>query len=219
MTDYALSRRKMVDCQLRTNDVTDHRVLDAVEAVPRERFVPASRQAVAYIDREIAVEGSGQRVLVKPHVMGKMVQLAGVRPDDVVLVIGAGSGYTTAVMSHLAASVVAVESDPDLARQAGETIVELGIQNAAVVEGPLTAGLAGEGPFDVILIDGAVEVLPQDLFRQLKDGGRLVVVEGLGGAGTVRLYQKAGEHVSGRFAFNASVPLLPGFGRVPEFQF
>ncbi|MBO0344590.1 protein-L-isoaspartate O-methyltransferase [Roseibium sp. CAU 1637] len=219
MTDFAQSRRKMVDCQLRTNDVTDHRVLDAVEAVPRERFVPASKAAVAYIDREIAIDASGLRVLIKPHVMGKMVQLAAVRPDDVVLVIGAGSGYSTVVLSHLAASVVAVEEDEALARQASEAIVELGIENASVVEGKLSEGLASEGPYDVIFVDGAVEELPAPLMSQLKDGGRLVVVEGLGGAGTVQLYQKAGGKASGRFAFNASVGPLPGFDRPAEFQF
>lgn len=219
MTDFAQSRRKMVDSQLRTNDVTDHRVLDAFEAVPREKFVPASKQPVAYIDREIALDGSGERLLTKPHVMGKMVQLASVRPDDVVLVIGAGTGYVSAVLSHLAASVMALEEDPALAAEASETIVELGIENVAVIEGQLKQGLPNEGPYDVIYIDGAVEQLPESLFAQMKDGGRLVVVEGLGGSGTARLYQKANGHTAGRFAFNASVGLLPGFQKAPEFEF
>lgn len=220
MTDFAQSRRKMVDNQLRTNDVTDHRVLDAMEAVPREKFVPASRRAVAYIDDDIQIGpvDSG-RYLMKPHIFGKLVQLAGLQQNDVVLVIGAGSGYGPAVVSQLAASVVAVEENPALVALGSEILVELGIENAAVVEGELCKGFPSEGPYDAVLIDGAVEQLPEDLFAQLKDGGKLVVIEGQGGAGTAKLYQKSGGVVGGRFAFNASAALLPGFSKEIEFTF
>ncbi|GAA0770793.1 protein-L-isoaspartate O-methyltransferase [Roseibium denhamense] len=218
MTDYTQSRRKMVDNQLRTNDVTDHRILDAMEAVPRERFVPASKRDIAYIDEDLPIAGAG-RVLMKPHIFGKLVQLAAIQSEDVVLVIGAGSGYSSAVVSELAASVVALEEDADLAKMAGELLVDLGIENAVVVDGPLVKGYASEGPYDVILVDGAVEVLPDDLFKQLKSDGRLSVVEGQGNAGIARLYQKSGEAVSGRFGFNASAGLLPGFEKTEEFTF
>ncbi len=219
MTDFAQSRRKMVDNQLRTNDVTDHRILDAMEWVPREKFVPASRQAVAYIDEEIPVNTAGTRFLMKPHVFGKLVQLASVRPDDVVLVIGAGSGYSAAVLSRLANSVVAVEEDPELQAAASERLVTLGIENAAVVEGPLNEGCASEGPYDAIVVDGAVEELSDTVLHQLKVGGRLVVIEGLGGAGAARLYQNSGGAIASRFGFNASTALLPGFAKAAEFVF
>ncbi|WP_428646590.1 protein-L-isoaspartate O-methyltransferase family protein [Roseibium sp.] len=220
MTDFSQSRRKMVDNQLRTNDVTDHRILDAMDLVPRERFVPASKKAVAYIDEDLPVgsEDTG-RVLMKPHIFAKLVQLAEIRSGDVVLVIGAGTGYSAAVISKLAASVVAVEENEDLAKTATELLVDLGIENAVVVEGALSKGYASEGPYDVILVDGAVEVLPDGLTDQLKSDGRMVVIEGRGGAGTAKLYQKSENAVSSRFGFNASVRLLPGFARAAEFVF
>jgi protein-L-isoaspartate(D-aspartate) O-methyltransferase len=220
MTDFNQSRRKMVDNQLRTNDVTDHRILDAMELVPRERFVPASKRAVAYIDEDLPVGGSDTgRMLMKPHIFGKLVQLADIREGDVVLVIGAGTGYSAAVVSKLAASVVALEENPDLAKTATEVLVDLGIENAVVVEGALAAGYSSEGPYDVILVDGAVEVLPQTLTDQLKPTGRLAVIEGRGGSGVAKLYQKSGSAVSSRFGFNASVSVLPGFAKADEFVF
>lgn len=220
MTDFNQSRRKMVDNQLRTNDVTDHRILDAMELVPRERFVPASKRAVAYIDEDLPI-GSDEtgRVLMKPHIFGKLVQLADIREDHVVLVVGAGTGYSAAVVSKLAASVVALEENEDLAKTATEVLVDLGIENAVVVDGPLTAGYSSEGPYDVILVDGAVEALPDALLDQVKPDGRLAVVEGQGGAGAAKLYQKSGNAVSSRFGFNASVGALPGFAREAAFEF
>ncbi|MEM5584831.1 protein-L-isoaspartate O-methyltransferase [Roseibium sp. AS2] len=220
MTDFNQSRRKMVDNQLRTNDVTDHRILDAMELVPRERFVPASRRAVAYIDEDLPIGSTDSgRVLMKPHIFGKLVQLADIREDDVVLVIGAGTGYSAAVISKLAASVVALEENQDFVSTATDVLVDLGIENAVVVEGPLVDGYAAEGPYDVILVDGAVDVLPAALGNQLKPDGRLAVIEGQGGAGAAKLYQKSGDAISGRFGFNASVKILPGFARSAEFVF
>ena len=220
MTDFSQSRRKMVDNQLRTNDVTDHRILDAMELVPRERFVPASKRSVAYIDEDLPVGSSESgRMLMKPHIFGKLVQQAAIQEDDVVLVVGAGTGYSAAVVSRLAASVVALEENADLAKTATEVLVDLGIENAVVVEGPLAAGYPSEGPYDVILVDGAVEVLPEALTAQLKPDGRLSVIEGRGGAGVAKLYQKSGTAVSSRFGFNASVSLLPGFAKADEFTF
>ncbi|WP_305985504.1 protein-L-isoaspartate O-methyltransferase [Roseibium sp. MMSF_3544] len=220
MTDYSQSRRKMVDNQLRTNDVTDHRILDAMEAVPRERFVPASKKAVAYIDEDLPIgPADSGRALMKPHIFAKLLQMADIKSDYVVLVVGAGTGYSAAVISKLAASVVALEENEDLAKSATEVLVDLGIENAVVVEGPLVEGYASEGPYDVIVVDGAVETLPDVLVEQLKSDGRLVVVEGQGGAGTARVYQKSGDAVSSRFGFNASVSLLPGFAKAEEFVF
>lgn len=220
MTDFAQSRRKMVDNQLRTNDVTDHRVLDAMEAVPREKFVPAAKRVIAYIDEDLPVGAGGSgRSLMKPHIFGKLVQMAHIQPDNVVLIVGAGNGYSSAVVSHLAASVVALEEDQDLAQTATSLLVELGVENAVVVDGPLSKGYAAEAPYDVILVDGAVEVLPEALLSQLRDEGRLAVIEGLGGSGVAKLYKKSGEVVSGRFGFNASAGLLPGMAKAAEFSF
>jgi len=220
MTDFSQSRRKMVDNQLRTNDVTDHRILDAMELVPRERFVPASKRPVAYIDEDLPIGPTDSgRVLMKPHIFGKLVQLAEIRDDDVVLIVGAGTGYSAAVISKLAASVVALEENLDLAKTATEVLVDLGIENAVVVDGALSKGYASEGPYDVILVDGAVDVLPEALGDQLKPDGRLAVIEGQGGAGVARLYRKSGTAISGRFGFNASVKVLPGFEREAAFVF
>lgn len=220
MTDFAQSRRRMVDNQLRTNDVTDHRILDAMDSVPRERFVPGSRKAIAYIDEDLPVgaDGSG-RFLMKPHIFAKLIQLAEIQPEEVALVIGAGSGYSTAILSKLAASVVAVEENSDLASAATELLLDLGIENASVLEGALRDGCVSEGPYDVIVVDGAVDELPESLPKQLKDGGRLVVIEGRGGAGVARIYQSSDGIVSGRFGFNASVELLAGFEKSAEFVF
>jgi len=220
MTDYAQARTRMVDNQLRTNDVTDLRILDAMETVPREKFVPASKRAVAYIDEDLPVGATGSgRFMLKPHVFGKLLQLARVDSQDIVLVVGAGTGYSAAVLGKLAASVVAVEEDEDLAQSATAVLLDLGIENAVIVDGPLTAGYASEGPYDVIVVNGAVDILPEAILRQLKDDGRLVVVEGQGGAGAAKLYQNSNGKVSARFGFNASAPMLPGFEKKAEFQF
>ncbi|WP_094462897.1 protein-L-isoaspartate O-methyltransferase family protein [Pannonibacter phragmitetus] len=220
MGDYAQSRTRMVDNQLRTNDVTDLRILDAMESVPRELFVAGSKKPVAYIDEDTLVSDTGaQRYLLKPHVLGKLIQLAEVKADDVVLVVGGASGYSTAVLAGIAGTVVQVEEDAGLAARASQTLVSLGIENAAVVEGKLAEGCASEGPYDVILLDGAVDFIPEQLASQLKEGGRLVAIEGRGGAGLARVYQNSGSVIGARFGFNASAHTLPGFGKAPEFVF
>lgn len=220
MGDQEMSRIRMVNNQLRTNDVTDHRVLDAMAEVPRERFVPAAKRPIAYSDQDLLISGNGtERYLMKPHVFGKLAQLAEIRPQDVVLVVGCGTGYSVAVLARIAESVVGIDVDPQMVESASEIIVDLGIDNAAVIERPLTEGCSAEGPFDVILVDGAIEVPPTKLLEQLKDGGRLVVVEGTGSSGTAMLYIRSGDSVSGRFAFNASARLLPGFERPKAFVF
>ncbi|WP_428696966.1 protein-L-isoaspartate O-methyltransferase family protein [Stappia sp.] len=220
MGDYEQVRTHMVDNQLRTNDVTDLRVLDAMEAVPRERFVPASRRCIAYSDQDIALtSGSSPRYLMKPHIFAKLVQLAAVRPGEVALCVGCGTGYGVAVLAQLAGSVVGIDNDPETVATASELLVDLGIENAAVIDGDLVTGAASEGPYDVILIDGAVERLPDALTAQLKDGGRLVVIRGRGGSGTAELHVRSGDVVSGRFAFNAAAQVLPGFEQPREFVF
>ncbi|WP_029057149.1 protein-L-isoaspartate O-methyltransferase family protein [Stappia stellulata] len=220
MGDFERARTHMVDNQLRTNDVTDHGILDAMASVPRERFVPASRRSIAYSDSDIPLSvGDTQRYLMKPHVFAKLIQLAKIGPDDVVLCVGCASGYSVAVLAELAGSVVGLEATADATAAASDLLVDLGIENAAVVDGDLVTGAASEGPYDVIVIDGAIEHLPDALTAQMKDGGRLVAIEGVGGAGVARLYVRSGEAVSGRFAFNATAHVLPGYQAAKEFVF
>lgn len=221
--DFAALRTKMVDGQLRTTDVTDIAILDAMAAVPREEFVPARRKALAYLDESIelspAVSASGARYLMPASPFGKLLQLAEIRADDVVLDVGCGVGYSAAVLSRLAGSVIALEEDAAMADLAQSMLEKHGYHTVAVVKGPLAAGFAAEAPYDVIVLEGAVETVPQGLFDQLKDGGRLVAVEGAGNSGVAKVYLKAGDVTSGRRVFNAAVKPLPGFERAREFEF
>lgn len=222
-SDYAMQRRKMVDGQLRTTDVSSIPLLDAMQTVPREEFVPGKRKPLAYIDEDIEIAsaraGAPARFLMEPSPFAKLLQLAEIRPDDFVLDVGAGTGYSAAVLSMIAGSVVALESDPDLAAGATDTLTRLGFDNVAVVEGPLAQGYASEAPFDVIVIEGAVEDVPPSLFEQLKDGGRLVVVVGVGNAGRATLYLKENGNMAARRGFNSAVRALAEFRNEPIFQF
>lgn len=217
MMDYTAARIKMVDNQIRTTDVTSHSVLDAFLTVPREAFVPAQLKPLAYIDNDIEVAPG--RYLMEPSPLAKLIQLAVVTNDDVVLEVGCNSGYASAILSKLAGSVVALEVDEELAARASETLAELGYDNVAVVTGDLENGYAAEAPYDVIFVHGAVEVVPEALFGQLRDGGRLVVVEGYGNASQARLYIKERGLASERSAFNTAVKPLPGFRKAAEFVF
>lgn len=219
--DYAQARVKMVDGQVRTTDVTELRLLDALLTVPRERFVAHAQRPLAYIDEDVRVTAPGTppRYLIKPSPFAKLVQMAAVSPTDFVLDVGCATGYSSAVLSKLASSVVALESDAELAARATETLGALGFDTVAVVQGPLQAGYQAEAPYDVIVIGGAVEELPVALFDQLREGGRLVVVEGVGNAGRGRLYVKAEGVVTGRSVFNVAIKPLPGFERAYTFQF
>lgn len=217
MADFSGLRTKMVDGQVRTTDVTSLPLLDALLSVPREEFVPAARKSLAYIDEDLEIAPG--RYLMEPSPFARIVQLAGIQPGDFVLDVGAGTGYSAAVLSKLAGSVVALEQDPTLAAKAQSVLSSLGYDTVAVVEGPLSAGYAAQAPYDVILLEGAVESIPQALFDQLKDGGRLLAVEGHGNSADVRVYVKQGSSVSARRAFNAAVKPLPGFNNVPTFEF
>ncbi len=217
MIDYTAARTKMVDNQIRTTDVTSHEVLSAFLTVAREAFVSAELKPLAYIDNDIQIAPG--RYLMEPSPLAKLVQLAAVEPDDVVLEVGCGTGYTSAILSLLASSVVALESDAALAATATETLASLGYDNVAVVTGDLEQGFAAEAPYDVIFVNGAVEYISEPLFAQLRDGGRLVVVEGYGNASQARLYIKEGGRTAERNVFNTSVKPLPGFRKAKQFVF
>lgn len=221
--DFATQRLKMVDGQVRTTDVTRLEIIDAMLAVPREDFVPAQRRALSYIDEDLeiapAAGGRPPRFLMEASPFAKLLQMADIRPTDFVLDVGAGTGYGAAILSRIASSVVALESDPALAEHATTALQRLGYDNVAVVSGALTEGYASQGPYDVIVVEGAVDDVPQALLDQLKDHGRLVAVVGRGNSGAARLYVRDGAYVSGRPVFNAAVQPLPGFEKPSVFQF
>ncbi|WP_029006997.1 protein-L-isoaspartate O-methyltransferase family protein [Azospirillum halopraeferens] len=218
MSDYAAARYFMVEGQIRPNKVTDQRLVEAMLDVPRELFVPKASRGIAYVDEDVAI-GNG-RYLMEPMVFARMLQEVQVGPGDVVLDVGCGTGYSTAILARLAATVVGVESDAGLAARAGEALQEVGADNALVVTGAMTEGYAAQGPYDVIVFEGAVAEVPAAFGEQLAEGGRMVVaVRGEGGIGQIRLYRRTGGVVSGRVLFEAHPHLLPGFEPKPGFVF
>ncbi len=207
---YGKARFNMVESQLRTNKVTDSKLLAALSRIPRQIFVPAGLAGVAYVDKSLRI--APNRYLIEPLVLARLLQEAIVEPTDKALVIGAGTGYSAAILADLAGSVTAVESDPALADTARSNLAALAVTGAVVHAGPLDQGHAASGPYDVILIDGMIADLPKRIAAQLADHGRLVTVqaqEGRCGAGM--LYRKLGGSVSGRILFDATGPFLPGF--------
>ncbi|MFA6154372.1 protein-L-isoaspartate O-methyltransferase [Mesorhizobium sp.] len=219
--DFSELRVKMVDGQVRTTDVTSAPLLDAMLDVPREAFVGSGQRDLAYIDEDIriATGAAGPRYLMEASPLAKLIQLAEVDPTDSVLDVGCGTGYASALLSRLARSVVALESDSALAEIARSTLSSLGCGNVTVVEGALAQGHAAKAPYDVIFIGGSVEEVPASLLDQLAEGGRLVAVEGQGNSGVARLFFKTGGVVTGRRAFNAAIKPLPGFEHVHAFEF
>ena len=223
MIDFAVARRMMVDGQVRTADVTDPAVVDAMLAVPRELFMPEGRQDIAYLDLAVPLTESAPnrppRRLLKPMVLGKLLQALEIEDGDSVLHVGCGTGYATALLARIAKSVVALEEDTALAGKARAALAAAGIANATVVTGPLPAGWPNEGPYDVILVEGATEVRPQLLGGQLKDGGRLACISGRGPAGKAMLYRVFEGDMSGRPIFDAAAEVLPGFAAPDVFVF
>ncbi|RWN09402.1 MAG: protein-L-isoaspartate O-methyltransferase [Mesorhizobium sp.] len=219
--DFSELRVKMVDGQVRTTDVTSAPLLDAMLVIPREMFVGAAQRDLAYIDEDIriAAGADGARYLMEASPLAKLIQLAEINPTDSALDVGCGTGYASAILSRLARSVVALESDSALAETARSTLSSLGCGNVTVVQGTLPQGHAAQAPYDVILVGGSVAEVPVTLLDQLAEGGRLVAVEGQGNSGVARLFFKAGGVVTGRRAFNAAIKPLPGFERIRAFEF
>ena len=221
--DFQAARRAMVDGQLRTSEVNHPGLIAAMLDIPREVFLPGDQTALAYLDRDLMIADATAtepaRYLMKPAVLARLIQAADPAQHERALVLGAGSGYAAAVMSRLAAAVVALESNDSLARQARSVLPSLGCQNVTVVEGPLAGGVPGSGPYDVILIDGGVETLPEELCGQLSSHGRLVAAVGHGPVGKATLFQCVNGKLSGRVLFGANAPVLPGFDVAPIFVF
>ena len=228
MTDFSVQRLNMVDSQVRPSDVTDQRIVRAMLEVPRELFVPAEVAQLAYIDDPVPVtlrsKGAQARFLLPPRTLAKLVQLLEIGPQSAVLDVGCATGYSTAVLAHLAQAVTAVEAEPELAAAARETLQALGLDNAAVVHGEHARGAPNAGPFDVILLNGSVPEVPESLLAQLKDGGRLAAVvangpQGRPHQGKACLFVKVDGEANGLPHFDANAKPLPGFSFSPAFTF
>jgi protein-L-isoaspartate(D-aspartate) O-methyltransferase len=219
MTDFALARRNMIDGQLRPNRVTNAQLLAAIGELPRERFLPEATRSVAYADDDVPL-GNG-RYLMEPMVLARLIQTLQSRPEDRAMVVASGTGYGTALLARLVHTTVAVESDPTLAAAAERTAKELGITGVRRTIGKMEQGCAEQAPYDVILIEGAVQLVPQAIFDQLAEGGRLttVIAGPPGASGVAQLFMKEGGMASGRPLFDSGTPSLPGFAPPPRFTF
>jgi protein-L-isoaspartate(D-aspartate) O-methyltransferase len=222
MVSFELQRKNMVESQVRPSDVTDRRVLRAMQAIPREVFAPAEVRATAYMDAPLPVAweaGRPTRYLLSPRVLAKLVQAIESNEDSRVLEIGTATGYGAAVLSHVAAKVVALECDRALADEAGLALSIVHADAVAVVTGPLPVGVPAEGPYDAILVSGAVAEIAPALLDQLKDGGRLVAILADGGVGRAVRWRRSGGTFDPWPLFDADAAVLPGFERKPSFVF
>ena len=221
MSGFSTARQKMVDGQVRTNDVTDRRILDAMLSVPREAFVPASRQALAYLDLDLDVsEGAAaKRFLIKPALTAKLLQAAEIGESDRVLVVGCATGYLAALAAKLAGQVTATEGDSTLVAKAKDALASLGLGNVTCKTAAAAEGDQGGAPYDVIVLNGATEVTPEALLGQLKEGGRLVGVSAETRPQRAIIVTRSHGEFGHRALFDAAAPVLPGLARTPAFVF
>jgi protein-L-isoaspartate(D-aspartate) O-methyltransferase len=218
MTVFEVARSHMLESQLRPNKVTDDRVLNAFASIRRELYVPEHLRPVAYVDEDLPLGGG--RYLMEPMVAARLLQAAAIARTDAALIVGAGTGYEAALTAMLARNVLALEEDPELARQARTGLVEHAIASVSVVEGPLREGYRPRAPYDVILFGGAVVDTPSEIAAQLADGGRiLAVVKPANAMGRATLMTRTGGVLARRVIFDAATPVLPGFAPKPAFEF
>jgi protein-L-isoaspartate(D-aspartate) O-methyltransferase len=221
MSGFSTARQKMVDGQVRPSDVTDTGIIDAMLTVPREAFVPQNQRALAYLDLDLDVSegGPAKRFLIKPVVIAKMVQAADIKDTDNVLVVGCASGYLAALVAKLARQVTATECDPSLVAKARGVLGELGIENVTVKAAAVAAGDSANAPYDVIILNGATEIVPDGLYRQLREGGRLVGVFAMTQPQRATIVTRSHGDFGNRALFDAAIPVLPGLERPPAFVF
>ena len=215
MNDSQALRTMMVDTQVRPSDVTKFPIIAAMLTVAREDFVPDSMRAVAYADAPVDLGGG--RAMLEPRTLAKILDAVAIEADDLVLDLGAGLGYSAAVIARMAEFVVALEEDEEMAADAETRLGAAGVDNVAVIAGPLADGDPRHGPYDVIVVEGAVQRIPLPILEQIKDGGRIVAIFDGNNLGTVRIGYRVGTDVDWRAAFNATAMVLPGFTATPEF--
>jgi protein-L-isoaspartate(D-aspartate) O-methyltransferase len=220
--DFGSARIRMVESQIRPNGVTDQRIIQAMVGIPRENFVPPGRRSLAYMDEDVEINAKHQmrpRFLLDPMTLARLIQLLDLNPDETVLDVGCGTGYSTAVLAYLAKTVVGLECDPELAGQAVENLAALGLANIRIATGALQSGRLADAPFDAILVNGRVTAPPLELLAQLKEHGRLATVLGENDMGQGALFTRAGAF-SVRYPFDAAASCLPGFEPArPAFEF
>ena len=215
MTDYKTRRKIMVDTQIRPSDVTKFPIIDAFLFVPREKFVPDGKREAAYIGKNFQIGQS--RVILEPRTLAKLLDALDVNKDELVLDIGTGLGYSSAVISLVAEFVIAVEDDSSLASEAEEILSEIGADNVVVEINKLEEGAPEHGPYDVIIIQGGVEEIPGSILKQLKNGGRVGAIFIEEGLGTAKIGFKLNDKINWRYSFNAAAPVLPGFFKQKDF--
>ncbi|MCR9256105.1 MAG: protein-L-isoaspartate O-methyltransferase [Alphaproteobacteria bacterium] len=228
MADYAAARRNMVDSQVRTNKVRHYGLIDALATIPREAFVPSALKGVAYLDEDLHL--GGDRYLVEPMVLARMIQAVDPKPEETALDVGCATGYSSALLAELVGTVIGIDPNEEFVDMANSQLSDLGYDNATVVASDLPSGYASEAPYEVILVNGMIDEVPSALADQLAEGGRLVAVvsdgrshvaaaKGLSGGGRVKVFTKAGGVMSGRTVCDAATPVLPGFEREEGFVF
>jgi protein-L-isoaspartate(D-aspartate) O-methyltransferase len=225
MSGFSTARQNMVDGQVRPSDVTDARIIDAMLAVPREAFVPENKRALAYLDLDLDVsegrlgQGQAKRFLIKPAVLAKLLQAAEIKETDRVLVVGCATGYAAAVIAQFAGRVTATESDSALAAKATAILAQNGCGNVAVRTAAAVDGDPANAPYDVILLNGATEIVPERVYGQLQNGGRLAGVFAMSQPPLATLVTRSPGDFGHRTLFDAFAPVLPGMERLPAFVF
>lgn len=215
--DLARTRDIMVESQVRTADVTDMRILHAMRTLPRERFAPAQKRALAYADLELDVAAG--RCLMRPRDLAKLVQALAPQPHERALEIAGATGYGAAVLAACCRDVTTLDPDPDLSFAARAALDSCGLDRVKAVSTPAAEGWADEAPYDVIMLNGAAEIVPQTWLGQLAPGGRLGVIVRDGAAGAARIYTRADDAVAFRVGFDAFPPVVPGLERPRTFAF
>lgn len=215
MTDYQTRRKTMVDTQIRPSDVTKFPIIEAFLSVPREKFVPDGKREAAYIGENFKIGQS--RVILEPRTLAKLLDALDIRNDELVLDIGPGLGYSSAVISPMAEVVIAVEDDSSMAIEAEEILTEVGADNVVIQIGKLEDGAPEHGPYDVIILQGGVEKIPSSIVNQLKNGGRVGAIFVEEGLGTAKIGFKLNDKINWRYSFNAAAPVLPGFFKQKDF--
>ncbi|ATG47579.1 protein-L-isoaspartate O-methyltransferase [Celeribacter ethanolicus] len=215
MANFTQLRTTMVDTQVRPSDVTKFPIIEAMLTVPRENFVPAGKREAAYVGEHVDL-GQG-RVVLDPRVLAKMLDVLNIQNDELVLDLGCGLGYSSAVIARMAQAVVAVEEDADLAKEAAAALSENGSDNVILETGPIAGGAAQHGPYDAVILQGGVEEMPEAILSQVKENGRICAIFLDGALGIVRIGYKIDGEITWRMVFNATAPILPGFEKRAEF--